>query len=135
MDELDNRVGLGDLFYLSSPYSKYKDGHEAAYRRVAEIAGDLIRARVRVFCAVTHTHGIHYYGNFPEDYDWMAFYEIFMHRCDSLIVAQMEGWEESIGVRAEIDYFTKAGKPVYYYDPEAMELRHAPQDKVASDTL
>ena len=48
-------------------------------------------------------------------HDW-AYWEktdkIFLSKCDELWVLDIPGWNTSVGVMAEIDYFKKLRKPV-----------------------
>lgn len=37
-----------------------------------------------------------------------------MERCDKCLVLTIDGWQDSKGVRQEMDYFTRVGKPVYF---------------------
>jgi hypothetical protein len=37
-------------------------------------------------------------------------------------VLKMQGWDESFGVKWEIEEFQKAGKPVYYMDEGMVPL-------------
>jgi hypothetical protein len=39
-------------------------------------------------------------------------------RCDEVVVLMLDGWEESIGVQAEIRIARELGKPVRYLAPE-----------------
>lgn len=111
------------LVYLASPYTKFPGGLERATRSVATIAGRLMQRGISVFSPIVHTHYIaEYTGLDPIDHDfWMDADRIFMDKCDSLVVAQMSGWEESRGVRAEIDYFRLVRKPMFMLNPGRFE--------------
>jgi len=43
-----------------------------------------------------------------------------MARCDSLIVAHMDGWAESKGIAHEVEFFAKAGKPIFDLNPTTL---------------
>ena len=45
-----------------------------------------------------------------------------MDASDILLVAMLEGWYESIGTIAEIAEFREADKPVFYIDPDTLEV-------------
>lgn len=46
----------------------------------------------------------------------------FIDFCGGLIVAKLEGWDQSIGIAGEIHAFKTAHKPILYCDPETLEL-------------
>lgn len=53
----------------------------------------------------------------PQNYDyWKGRDRAFIDRCDGVIVANMEGWKESVGVTDEITYAKSQNKPVYLLD-------------------
>jgi Domain of unknown function (DUF1937) len=108
------------LWYLATPYSKFEWGIEAAAAKAARVTGALMREGWNVYSPIVHSHYIAMLcGLDPLDHDfWMETDKAFMQRCDGLIVAMMQGWTKSKGVRMEIDAFKKAGKPMRYWDPE-----------------
>lgn len=105
--------------YLATPYSKFEGGLEAAFCAAAQVAASLIRAGECVYSPICHTHPIAIYGGLdPLDHAlWLEFDRAMMDRCDSLLVAMLLGWDESKGIRYEIEYFKAAGKPVVYITP------------------
>lgn len=108
-----------ELIYLATPYSKYKDGLNNAFVDTAKITAKLLQSGLRVYSPIVHTHPIAIYGNIdPYDHDvWLPFDRIMMEKADTLYVVLLDGWRESYGVAHEIDVFTEAGKPIWYYDP------------------
>ena len=113
-----------NMVYLASPYSKYPTGQENAFVEIAAIAGKLLLHGVRFYSPICHTHPIARYGNIdPLDHKiWLPFDEAIMGVCDALVVAKMPTWGKSYGIGHEMGVFQKAGKPVYFLDPEKMEL-------------
>lgn len=117
------------ISYLATPYSKYADGIENAFRDAARLAGALLKTGVNVYSPICHTHPIAIYGRIdPLDHAiWLPFDQLMMDRCDNLIVAHMDGWEESKGVAYEIEYFRKAGKPIHdLVDLEKLKMVRRP---------
>lgn len=106
------------LVYLGSPYTKYAAGLDAAFRDVSAIAAEMLRDGVKVYSPIAHTHPIAIHGNLdPRNHDiWLPFDQAMMDASDAMVVADMDGWRESYGVRFEIDTFRAAGKPVYFRD-------------------
>lgn len=112
------------LWYLATPYTNFDYGLDLAFVEACKTAADLIKLGYSVFSPIVHSHTIAYHGKMdPTDHAmWMAIDAPFMERCDGLIVATIKGWSQSKGVRFEIDWFQKAGKPVRYFDPETSTL-------------
>lgn len=102
------------LAYLATPYSRYPAGIEAAFQDAAALAARLLRAGILVYSPIAHTHPLAMYGLLdPLDHIWLPFDELMMARCDTLIVAHMEGWRGSKGIAREIEFFKRAGKPIF----------------------
>ena len=113
-----------DFAYLATPYTKYKPGIEQAFIDAAKLAAMLIRAGMKVYSPITHCHAIAVHGNLdPLDHSiWLPLDEAMMNACSVLIVAHMEGWQESYGVAEEIKFFEAAGKPIFDLDPKTLVM-------------
>ena len=111
------------LAYLATPYTRFPGGTEAAFLEASKLAARLLRAGIKVFSPIVHTHPIATFGALdPLDHAmWMALDVVMLSAADVLIVAHMPSWEESKGIAIEIEYFEKAGKPIF--DLEVDELR------------
>jgi hypothetical protein len=116
------------FWYLATPYSRYYSrypgGIHVAFDQACYQASILIRAGVRVYCPIAHTHPIAMQGGLdPHDHAiWLPADRPFIDAAHGLIVCKMAGWEESKGVKAEIAIFEEADKPVLF-----MELGHVPR--------
>lgn len=111
------RLKTDGYWYVASPYTKYKDGHEVAFQRAARAAAWLIERGVNVYCPIAHTHPLAQYSNIDAcDLDtWMRIDQPFIDGADGLIILEMAGWARSKGVTMEIEAFDKAKKPVVYF--------------------
>jgi len=135
------------LIYLATPYTRYPRGLDAAFEDAAAIAGALIKRGLAVFSPICHSHPIAKHGGIDAvDHElWMRIDREMWDRCDELLVAKMDGWDQSRGVAAEIEYFLKRGAPVTYtevgdilsprvppphYDLDSVAFRHGDVDKV-----
>lgn len=130
------------LCYLATPYTKYKGGDiERAFVDAAKLAARLMLSGIKVYSPIAHTHPLAIHGGIdPLDLSiWLPFDEAMMTAAHVLIVAQMDGWEESKGIAHEIKFFEDHGKPIYDLDIETMTMakRRAPteRDRVDDDTL
>lgn len=105
----------GTLAYLATPYKKYPRGMEAAFIDAARVTARLLVAGVNVYSPITHSHSLAVYGGLVggDHAFWLPYDDLMMARCDTLIVAHMEGWRESKGIAHEIEFFKCAGKPIF----------------------
>jgi hypothetical protein len=112
------------LVYIASPYSVYPGGLERAFITVTQLAADLLRANVRLFCPITMAHPIAMHGRIdPVDHAiWLPAMAPFMDACDAMLIAEMRGWDESYGVREEIKVFRAAGKPLWRIAPITLRI-------------
>lgn len=116
------------LCYLATPYSKYPQGIDKAFEHAAAIAADLLRGSVRLYSPIAHTHPIAVHGGIdPLDHaTWLPFDEAMMGFADCLVVAHLEGWDESFGIKHEVEFFAAAGKPIFDLDPDSFALTRRP---------
>lgn len=126
IDMVKSGLGDGGLWYLATPYAKYPMGKDAAATHAAKIAAELIKNDVAVFCPIAHGHLINLNGGPADRHDvWLPLDTKFMRFCCGIIVARMPGYHYSTGVKYEIDWFTKAGRPIIYID--VIDFLHLPE--------
>lgn len=120
MSESDNPA-MSDktLAYLATPYTKRQrfEGLDGAAWRAAEIAARLLRAGVHAYAPIVYCHELASLGacyiNPLDRAVWQPFCDMIAMRCDTLIVAHMEGWQESEGIAHEVELFGRLGKPIF----------------------
>lgn len=112
------------LCYLATPYSKYPAGIETAFIDACKLAARLAKERVNVYCPIALTHPLAVNGGIdPLDHEfWMRFDTPYMTKSNALVVAKMESWETSRGIEHEREFFNKWSKPIYFIDPETLEV-------------
>lgn len=127
------------LAYLAAVYSKWTGGDpgpgcsnnmrqamrlEDAFIEAAKLAAKLMLAGVKVYSPIAHTHPLAIHGRLdPLDHSiWLPFDEAMLTVCDTLIVAQMDGWQESRGIAHEVAFFETAGKPIFDLDPDSLQM-------------
>lgn len=109
-------MNTNKLIYLGSPYSKYAGGVEEAYQKICAVAGKLMEEGYKIFCPISHTHGIQQtIGDKNGDW-WLAQDFAVLDRCDELWIVRLPGWYESYGVTKELEYAHKSGIPVKFID-------------------
>ena len=105
--------------YLACPYS-HKDPavKQARFEAVNKVAARLMAEGYMVFSPISHTHPIALAGRLPGDWRfWEAYDRTFLEWADELWVLELEGWEESTGLRAETTIAQNLRKPVRFIKP------------------
>jgi nucleoside 2-deoxyribosyltransferase len=124
---LEDLKGPGFL-YLATPYSRYKRGTFSAFVEACWAAAECLKAGVSVFSPIAHSHPIGSHSALDsQDHEfWLQVVDRpFMEAARGLLVVLMEGWNESRGVREEIEFFAAQGKPIWWLDPETLEIHEA----------
>lgn len=113
------------LAYLATPYTNFADGIEIAFREAARICAALLQCGVESYSPIAHCHPMAIHGDLDAlDRDfWLRYQETMMQRCDVLIVAQMKGWKDSLGIQHEINFFLARKRVIFTLDPVSMNMR------------
>lgn len=123
-ESLATLAALPGFVYLGSPYSKYALGHDVAAYVVSVSATQLMARGLRVYYPITHGHFVNKHGKLPQTWTfWKEQCQPMIDAASSLVALMMDGWEESVGLIYEIGEFERAGKPVVYVDPGALNDR------------
>jgi len=115
------------LVYLAIPYS-HPDAEvrEHRFREVNRVAGDLMRRGEHVFSPISHTHPIALSGDLPKDWEfWQAYGRAMLRACGKLSVLMQDGWQDSVGVQAEIAIAREMGLPVEFIEHNQVERRQS----------
>jgi Domain of unknown function (DUF1937) len=104
------------LVYLAVPYTHpdlvVREGRFNAVNRHAAL---LMKQGLHVISPISHSHPIALAGGLPTDWQfWEAYDRAILETCSKLIVLKLDGWEESVGVQAEIRIAKKLGIPIEY---------------------
>lgn len=123
------------VYYMACPYTSFK---ETQAERVAE-QHERAEEITRIAAEITHRHGLVVLGpittshHFKRHVDelgtswdfWKSIDTKLLERCtDAVIVAMMPGYTESVGVREEVEIALNLNIPVYYLNPETLELEY-----------
>ncbi len=103
--------------YLASPYSDPDPTvqEDRFHKTCRAMAGLFVDGR-KVFSPIAHCHPIHNYGLAGDFEFWQAYNREWIDMCDGMIVLRLDGWVDSMGVRAEIEYAQSLGILVEYLD-------------------
>ncbi|WP_417851063.1 DUF1937 family protein [Thalassoglobus sp.] len=112
------------MIYLASPYSHEDQSvRELRFHAACRVTADLIRHGQAVYSPVVHAHPLTK-QNLPTDWSfWKSIDEELLGYCDALLVLQLDGWKESVGVQAEIVIAQQFGKPIWYHNPADWSAR------------
>lgn len=106
--------------YLATPYSDPDPGiRNKRFLAVNKVAGELMVQGNLVFSPISHTHPIALAGDLPKGWEFWKDYDFtFINDwADEVYVLTLDGWEDSIGVTAEIKLAEALGKPVVFLTP------------------
>lgn len=112
--------------YLATPYSVGTDGasehsdnvREARYLKAVQWTAEMSLKGEVVFSPIVHSHPLAVYHDLPGTWDfWSKIDYAFIDSCSKVRVMMYDMWEQSVGMKAEIEYAKKIGKPVEYVDP------------------
>jgi hypothetical protein len=107
------------MIYLLSPYSHDDSAvREHRYHEACRAVVHLLRHGFMVFSPVVHSHPLVAFG-LPSDWTfWERADREHLTRCDEVLVLTLDGWEQSIGLAAEIEIAKELGKPFRYLSLE-----------------
>jgi hypothetical protein len=113
------------FIFLSTPYTSCPEGIEAAHYNACQLVIKLHAQRIYgIYSPVLHFHEAAYYGNLPTDAEhWRPENMHKLRFASALLVGEYPGWEKSEGVRDEIVEAGIIKKPIFYINPETLELR------------
>ena len=107
------------LNYLATPYTLHPHGLDAANRAACFTAEKLRRCGHIVYCPIEVCHSeAERTGVDKLDWEfWCAVTAPWVKRCDRLLIAMIDGWEQSVGIEHERREFRRLGKPELLIHP------------------
>ncbi len=112
------------MIYLASPYWHADPAiRNQRFRAACRATAQMIRQGTTVFSPVVYGHALSGEG-LPGDWSfWEGHDTDYLMLCNEVVVLQVDGWEESEGVREEVRLATALGKRVGYCEPFATKRR------------
>lgn len=101
------------MIYLASPYTH--PDHSIRVRRyqaALEATIALCRMGHFIFSPIVYCHQLHEAGMGGDWSTWAEFDKDIIRRAAAMWVLTIDGWRESKGVQAEIDFASEIGKPM-----------------------
>lgn len=105
------------LYYLASPYSHKEESMKDYRFDLAARATRYLLERfpnVNIFSPIVHSHVLHRIGMQGDWNTWKRIDTNYIEKCDGLVVLMIPGWEQSVGVTAEIEVAKQLGKTIFY---------------------
>ncbi|MEN6536334.1 MAG: DUF1937 family protein [Bryobacteraceae bacterium] len=100
---------------MASPYTHIDPAvRRQRFESACRAAAALISRGKTVFSPISHSYGICACG-IPHDWQfWKQHDHRYLEVCDEVVVLMLDGWQESVGVQAEIAIARELGKPVTF---------------------
>lgn len=113
-----NPLSQKSLYYLASPFSSKIEGlEEKRFKTITKVAAALLKLGIKGIYPITSSVELAKYMEAKTTFEhWAELDFMYIEHCDHVIVADMLGWQESIGVQAEIEFAHKLGKTVFLLD-------------------
>ena len=110
---------MSGLVYLATPYSDPDPMvRQQRFEVVNRVAAKLMREGHYIYSPISHTHPIALAGDLPRGWDyWEKYDRTILAACVRMFVLTQPGWQESVGVAAEIDIAREMGLPVEFIEP------------------
>jgi hypothetical protein len=108
------------MIYLATPYSHPDPAvREQRFQTVNREAARLMGLGMQVFSPISHSHPIAQAGSLPTDWAfWEEYDRTMLQACSTLVVLRAQGWQESSGVKAEMEIAKELRIPIMFHDPK-----------------
>lgn len=109
--------------FISSPYSGTDEECEERARITAEVCGKLLRRDYHVISPAVHSHTITKAVSFTTEERRSLILDFglsLLRKASGMIVLEIDGWEKSFGVQAEIALCQELSIPVKYLNPKEL---------------
>lgn len=121
-------MGQTALTYLASPFTHPDERiKRLRYLAVNLTAVDLIKQGRTIYSPLTHNVALIDLGLQQTWEFWEKHDKKLLSVCDNLIVLQMDGWETSTGVQAEIEIAKQLNLEIDYLEPSVDIIAKAKQ--------
>ena len=104
------------FIYIASPYT-HPDKHVRTqrYEQVRDYTAECLKNGEIVYSPINDNHPIAIANEMPTNWEfWARVDKAFIAVCSKVRVYQMDGWDKSVGVSAEVEYAKSIGKEIEY---------------------
>lgn len=132
--ELNPKYHKKPIYYIGAPYSDPNPDIRAfRIKAVTQMTYNLFKQGRLVYSPLTHNVPLDSLGILGDYLSWLDFDHGMLGRSDGLIVLQLPGWENSKGLKAEIDFATEHGLPIEKISPSREFLENVSIDHLSHD--
>lgn len=120
---LSNKAGY---FYVASPYTDTDPKIRARrYEAVEKFAAFLCLQRVWAFVPIMHSHHMGLKHKLPYEFEfWNEWNQAMIRPSRGVIVFEIEGWDESRGIAAELEFAETLKLPIFHSKSEWPDYDH-----------
>lgn len=108
------------LTYLATPYTHARSHvRHQRFTCVTEVMADLMLSGELVYSPISMTHHAAVAHGLPHDFAfWSEHCRAVLQCCGKLIILKLDGWQQSVGVAAEIAMAEEMGIPIEFIEWE-----------------
>jgi len=108
-----------ELAYLAAPLSHPEiEVMQSRVEAINRATAHLFEKGVAVISLVGQCWPISQQCGLRTDFEWWRWYnKAVISRCGRVIILKLDGWQESIGVKGEVEIAEEFGIPVEYMEP------------------
>lgn len=109
---------MNKLFFLSSPYSHSDKAVEVErYLKAVEFVAKRMNYGEFLISPIVHCHEPAVRHKLPTDWQyWRDYCTVMISKCDAVYVLVIDGYQDSTGVRDEVEIAKELGKEIIYID-------------------
>ncbi len=101
------------IYYLAAPYTHPNpEVRDWRVRAVTKMTYQLFKAGRLIYSPLTHNIEIDKLGIFGDFKTWLSFDHGMLSRLDGLIIFKIPGWNESKGLKAELEFAQSLKLPI-----------------------
>lgn len=124
-DALTKKQKEKPLYYIAGPYT-HKNTNVQDQREIehSKISAELLKNGYLIYSPIAETIMLAKHGKLIGT-DWDTWREKdlkMLERCDELLIINIDGWQQSRGVKGEVKYCFKNNKPVSLLDVGLMAI-------------
>lgn len=121
------------MIYLASPYTDNKVSvRRARYNAALDCTAELMKRNIPIFSPIVHCHEIARRHVLPKDHAfWWKYNQHFLRQSDQLLLLIIDGWQESKGVRQEIEFANNCGIGMAFVSENGRIVREINPEELA----
>lgn len=107
-----------NIIYIGSPYSHPDENIRIErFNQVTIFAAQLVSKGYTAISPITYGHLLLDYKKMPTEFEfWNKFCISLLSKCSDIYIYKIDGWQESKGLKAEIEFAEKNNINVKYFE-------------------